>query len=250
VTIHDLIHLHQPMRNPLAPLYARTMIGRAVRKAACVLTVSETVKQQLASELAVDAAKIAVTPNGVDEIFFAPHAGEARHFLYAGNDKPHKNVDVLVDAFTRVRREQRDAVLVLAGAPFARFRDIDGVDVRGFVPIETLAELYRRAVALVQPSSEEGFGLPAAEAMACGVAVITSNAPALVEITGDAALHVDARDANELAKVMLRVMRDEALRARLAHVGVQRASRFTWKRCAEETRKAFQNVEHRGTSDD
>jgi glycosyltransferase involved in cell wall biosynthesis len=248
VTVHDLIHLHQPMRNPLAPLYARTMIGRAVRKAARVLTVSETVKEQLVRELACDPDRIAVTPNGVDDVFFQ-RPGEGKHFLYAGNDKPHKNVDVLADAFAGVRRERGDARLVLAGAPFERFRGIEGIDVRGFVPVETLARLYREAIALVLPSSEEGFGLPAAEAMASGIAVITSNAPALVEITRDAALHVDARDANELAAAMLRVMNDGALRAALAQVGVQIASSFTWKRCAEETRKAFQNVEHRGTHD-
>ncbi|HEX2122358.1 MAG TPA: glycosyltransferase, partial [Thermoanaerobaculia bacterium] len=75
VTIHDLIHLHRPARNPLAPLYARTMLGRAVRKAARVLTVSEAVKREIAGELACDEAKIAVTPNGVDEIFFSSGGG-------------------------------------------------------------------------------------------------------------------------------------------------------------------------------
>jgi glycosyltransferase involved in cell wall biosynthesis len=250
VTIHDLIHLHQPMRNPLAPLYARTMIGRAVRNAARVLTVSETVKGQLVSEFACQESKVSVTPNGVDEIFFAQRGGDARHFLYAGNDKPHKNVDVLVDAFTRVRGELPQARLVLAGAPFARFRGVEGLDLRGFVSIDALAALYRDAIALVLPSSEEGFGLPAAEAMASGIAVITSNAPALVEITNGAALHVDARDARALAEAMLRVANDASLRASLASIGARRASSFTWKRCAEAAREAFRNVEQRGTPDD
>ena len=234
VTIHDLIHLHR--RNPLQQLYARTMIGRAMRKAARVLTVSESVARELASD------KVVVTPNGIDDVFrsgaaAAPAAGS--YFLYAGNDKPHKNVSTLIDAFAHVRRKLPGATLVLAGAPFARFRGRDGIDARGFVPIEELASLYRGAIALVLPSIEEEFGLPAAEAMASGTAVITSNAPSLREITGDAALHVDALDASALANAMLRVARDEALRASLLARGIERAKNFSWRACAMTTRDAY-----------
>src|SRR5688572_4195826 len=235
VTIHDLIHLHQPMRNPLAPLYARTMIRRAVRKARVVLAVSETVKGELESELG--AKNVVVTPNGIDERF-SPKTAAKTHFLYVGNDKPHKNAGALVEAFARVG----DAKLVLAGAPFERFRDREGVIVRGFVSDDELVDLYRGAIALVMPSHEEGFGLPAAEAMACGTAVITSLAPALVEITGDAALHVDARSIDALAEAMTRVARDASLRDSLAARGVERARFFTWKRCAEATGDAFRSV--------
>ena len=240
VTIHDLIHLHRPLRNPLAPLYARTMIGRAVRKARRVLTVSEAVKRELVAELGCDEAKVVVTPNGVDDVFRgAGTGGKGSFFLYVGNDKPHKNLQTLVEAFARVRREMPGATLVLAGAPLERFRGRDGVDVRGFVPIETLASLYRDAIALVMPSLEEGFGLPAAEAMASGAAVITSNAAALRELTGDAALHVDARDANALAAAMLAVARDAELRASLASRGLDRARALTWKRPAMLARDAY-----------
>jgi len=233
VTIHDLIHLHQPMRNPLAPLYARAMIRRAVKRARCVLTVTETVKAQLETELG--AKNVIVTPNGVESLRGTPRNSEERFFLYVGNDKPHKNVDTLLDAFARVP----DARLILAGAPFDRFRGHERIDVRGFVSDDELSSLYRNAIALVMPSLEEGFGLPAAEAMAHGTAVITSNAPALVEVTGDAALHVDARDANALAAAMMRVTRDGDLRAMLGAKGIERARHFTWKRCAELTLDAY-----------
>ncbi|HWW59764.1 MAG TPA: glycosyltransferase family 1 protein [Thermoanaerobaculia bacterium] len=232
VTIHDLIHLHQPLRNPLARAYARTMLRRAARKAKRVLTVSETVRGQIENELGCDAI---VTPNGIDGIFVpGVRAAAGRpYFLTVGNDKPHKNVDAAVDAIARVP----DARLVLVGSAFARFRGRDRVDVRGFVDAAALADLYRNATALVMPSREEGFGLPAAEAMACGTAVITSKASALVEITGDAALHVDD---DSLAEAMLRVMRDEDLRATLASRGIARAKTFTWARCAALTRGAYE----------
>ena len=243
VTIHDLIHLRHPRRNPLAPLYARTMIGRAVRKARVVMTVSEAVRRDLVSTFGCEESRIAVTPNGIDPVFFADEsASERRHFLYAGNDKPHKNVDALAEAFAMVRREMREARLVLAGAPFERFRGFEGIERRGFVPQRELATLYRQATALVLPSLDEGFGLPAAEAMASRTAVITSDAPALVEITGEAALHVDGRDASALAAAMLRVGRDSSLRESLAARGLERAGALTWRACAERTRTAYEQA--------
>lgn len=236
VTIHDLIHLHQPVRNPLAKVYARVMLERAVHKARCVLTVSNAVKEQLEQELG--ATDVRVTPNGV-ELKPGVHAsGSARdYFLYVGNDKPHKNVKTLVDAAKRA-----GVRLVLAGASFKEYGG------RGFVSNDELSELYANALALVMPSDEEGFGLPAAEAMAHGTAVITSRAPALVELTGDAALHVDARNADALAEAMRRVASDASLRAQLGAKGLERAREFTWKRCAEGTRKAYEEARTRGTS--
>jgi alpha-1,3-rhamnosyl/mannosyltransferase len=233
VTIHDLIHLRHP--NPLARMYARQMIGRAVRRSRRVLTVSEAVKREIVSTFGCGDEHIVVTPNGVGAPFEAEgKAAEGRYFLYVGNDKPHKNVDVLVDAFARIT----GASLVLAGASFERFRERGGVIVSGFVTDDELATLYRGALALVMPSREEGFGLPALEAMACGCAVITSNAAALVEITGDAALHVDA-SIEALADAMQRVASDGALRDALAQRGLDRAKNFTWMRCAERTRDAY-----------
>jgi glycosyltransferase involved in cell wall biosynthesis len=234
VTIHDLIHLHQPMRNPLAPVYAQAMLRRAVRKARVVLTVSEAVKRDLESELG--ARDVIVTPNGAPASSRPDRGLPAGPFLYVGNDKPHKNVETLVAALAHVP----DATLILAGAPFARFANRERVVVKGFV--DDLAPLYDSAIALVMPSDEEGFGLPALEAMARGTPVITSNAAALVEVTGDAALHVDARDARALADAMLRVTNDAPLRDSMRARGLERARAFTWKRCAELTRMAYERA--------
>lgn len=231
VTIHDLIHLHQPMRNPLAPLYARTMIRRAVKRARRVLAVTHAVKAQLENELG--AKDVIVTPNGVEP---AQAGGErSDFFLYVGNDKPHKNVDALVAALAEVP----EARLILAGGSFDRFRGRERIEVRSFVGDDELSSLYRSAMALVMPSLEEGFGLPALEAMAHGTAVITSEDAALMEVTGDAALHANARDVRSLADAMTRVAHDAALRERLGANGIARARRFTWKRCAEAAREAY-----------
>jgi glycosyltransferase involved in cell wall biosynthesis len=239
VTIHDLIHLRHP--NPLARMYARQMIGRAVNKSRRVLTVSEAAKREIVAAFGCAGDHVVVTPNGVAAPFGSaavPDVGAdvRRAFLYVGNDKPHKNVDALVEAFAAM--DMAGTSLVLTGAPFERFRSRDGVIVTGFVDDDELAALYRRALALVMPSREEGFGLPALEAMACGCAVITSNTAALVEITGDAALHVEP-NAGALADAMRRVASDEALRQTLAWGGVARARNFTWTRCADLTRGVY-----------
>ena len=229
VTIHDLIHLRRSLPQRL---YARTMMRRAVRRSRAVLTVSETVRQEIEREL--HPKTVVVTPNGVDEIFFSPPppaGSRSPYFLFVGNDKPHKNVDAAVAAADVI-----GATLVLAGSPFERFRARRSIVCAGFQTQPELAALYRGAIALVMPSVEEGFGLPAVEAMASGTAVITSNAPALVEVTGDAALHADP---SGLAPAMHRVMNDAALRDALIARGRERAARFTWSECARRTRATY-----------
>jgi alpha-1,3-rhamnosyl/mannosyltransferase len=233
VTIHDLIHLRH--RRPLARMYARRMIGRAVRKSRRVLTVSEAVKREIVATFRCPEAHVVVTPNGVAAPFSETgRRADGHYFLYVGNDKPHKNIDVLIDAFTDVA----GASLVLAGGAFDRFRDRAGIIVPGFVDDAELAALYRGAIALVMPSREEGFGLPALEAMASGCVVITSNAAALVEITGDAALHVEP-DARAIREAMMRIASDGELRETLFARGIERARAFTWTRCADLTRGAY-----------
>jgi glycosyltransferase involved in cell wall biosynthesis len=240
VTIHDLIHLHVHHGNPLKPLYARAMLRRAVRKAAVVLTVSETVREELAAELAADRERVVVTPNGRDPRFTPGTSAAPRprpYVLYVGNDKPHKNVGTLVQAMESLATSGVE--LVLAGAAFDAFAGRPGVIRLGFVGDEELLALYRGALALVMPSDEEGFGLPALEAMSCGTPVIVSTAGALVEVTGPAALHVDGRSAEALAAAMQRVMTDHQLRADMRAAGIERAATFTWSRCAAATRDAY-----------
>jgi glycosyltransferase involved in cell wall biosynthesis len=227
VTVHDLIHLRHP--SPLARLYARRMIGRAVRKARRVLTVSETVKREI--EEVFGARNVVVAPNGCDHLPANGQRSTANYFLYVGNDKPHKNAGLAVDAAAR-----SGVPIVLAGAPFEQFRG--RARLAGFVSDEELAALYRGAIALVMPSREEGFGLPALEAMRCGTAVITSTAAALVEVTGDAALHV-ATTVEALSEAMSRMASDAPFRASMIARGDARAAHFTWQRCARIVRDAY-----------
>jgi glycosyltransferase involved in cell wall biosynthesis len=238
-TIHDVIPFHFPPANPLARGYLSIMVPRALHKSARVATVSEAAKRAIVEQFDVDAAKIVVTPNGIDEIFFrqGPAANDlGRYFLFVGNDKPHKNVGTLVEAFSKVRESDPALRLVVVGARFERFANVEGVVTTGFVTLERLAELYRGATGLVMPSLEEGFGLPVAEAMACGTPVIAADIPSLREVGGDAVVYADPRSVPSFAEAMRGVNRDLVERARV------RAARFTWRRCAELTRAMYQSV--------
>ena len=240
-TIHDVIPVRFPPPQPGGSLYYSVMLRRALRKSVEVLTVSEAAKEAIVDAFPCDPSKIAVTPNGIDAIFFerGPAATDlGAYFLYVGNDKPHKNVGALIESF----RALDGASLVLVGAGFERYRGVPGVVTTGFVTIDRLAELYRGALALVMPSLEEGFGLPVAEAMACGTPVIASDIPSLREVAGDAALLTE-----DYSGAMRRVMADASLHADLGARGRVRAARFTWRRCAELTREAYRRAGRRGT---
>jgi glycosyltransferase involved in cell wall biosynthesis len=216
------------------------MTARAARTATQILADTYAAAEQITSIFDCSSRNITVAPLGVEPRFFdSAEPGARTYFLFVGNDMPHKNVGTLIDAFRALRRDNPSARLKLTGGAFSRFASEEGVEPTGFVPDADLPALYAGAIALVFPSMEEGFGLPALEAMACGTPVITSTAAALVEITGSAALHCDTMDAASYLDAMTRVWNDGTLAADLREAGKTRVAEFTWRRCAEITRSVY-----------
>ena len=113
------------------------------------------------------------------------------------------------------------------------------VVVTGYVSDEILPLLYRRALAFVYPSLYEGYGLPVLDALTMGAPVITSNISSIPEIAADAAAMVDPTSVEEISNALCRVVEDSELRKRLSADGLSRASQFSWKRCAEETKAVY-----------
>jgi alpha-1,3-rhamnosyl/mannosyltransferase len=111
-----------------------------------------------------------------------------------------------------------------------------GADLRGYVDQEELADLYRGAACLVQPSRFEGFGLPVLEAMACGTPVVALDEPALREVAGDAAIFVDEE---HVADGVLRALEE---RERLSVAGIERAQAFSWRVTAERTLAVYREA--------
>jgi glycosyltransferase involved in cell wall biosynthesis len=110
----------------------------------------------------------------------------------------------------------------------------------GYVPNPDLSAIYSGATALLFPSLYEGFGLPALEAMQCGLPVVASNTTAFPEVIGDAGLLVNPTDADSLCQAMLDLLSSEALRRELSERGLVRSKDFSWANCAERTVAAYQ----------
>lgn len=239
VTVHDTYHLRPEASVRLDKrLYLTAMYRAVARRADAILCVSEFTAEEVVTRLGVPRHRLVVVPNGVDRADFAPtsmHGAEPHplgrpYLLFVGNDKPHKNLPRLVEAFAAVaERIPHDLVVVgrcPSVAPGPR------VHAAGVVDEATLRRLYRGAAALVMPSLYEGFGLPPLEAMASSIPVLAARAGALPEVCGDAALYVDPLRVDDLAAGLARICEDEPLRQRLLAAGAARLGRFEWDEAA------------------
>jgi glycosyltransferase involved in cell wall biosynthesis len=269
VTVHDCIHLLFPqyLPNRMAFRYARFMMGSAVRRSALVFTVSEASRADILRFYpSVDPDKVHVVPNAIDaELLEDPGPEEmervreryqihGRFVLFAGNVKPHKNLERLIRALAQVRSAggHDDLRLVLIGDEVSRYgslrRTVEGAGLRqdvrffGFVPHRTLAALYRMASVFAFPSLYEGFGLPPLEAMACGTPVVTSRISSLPEVVGDGALLVDPYSVDDIARGISRVLDDRDLRAQLVEKGLARARLFSWERSVRAIHAGYMKV--------
>jgi glycosyltransferase involved in cell wall biosynthesis len=173
--------------------------------------------------------------------------------LYAGNIKPHKNLERLIEAFHMLRRDGLEHVkLLIIGDEISKYATLRRAVHRyklhkhvrffGFVADQTLAILYRLAGVFVFPSLYEGFGLPPLEAMASGTPVVTSNVSSLPEVVGDAALLIDPYEPEAIAHAMRRVLTEPALRDDLRAKGLARAREFSWDRSVRRVREIYDEV--------
>jgi len=265
-TLMDAIPLSHPqwIRTSLAKQKA-WLWRRSGRWADHVITISEYSRKEIVKYFGIDAERITSIPLGVHERFFDPiDAGfcdelvkrlalPEQFFLFVGTLQPRKNLERALDAHGSLPEAlQRNVPLVIVGREgwssegvVARMNDPHaGRNVRWLrhLPDIEMRALMQSATALVFPSLCEGFGLPVVEAFASGLPVITSNTTSLPEVAGDAALLVDPESAGDIAQAMYDVARDDALASRLRQAGVQRARRFTWQACAEETLTVYERI--------
>ena len=213
-------------------LYRAAAYDRPARGADAVITISEFTRLRAVHQLGLDPARVHVAHLGVRAGEHLPHLGLREPFLlYPAKGWKHKNHAVLLEGFALLRAQQPSLRLILTGATVDELPALPrGVDVRGRVGRAELLGLYRSASVLVFPSLYEGFGLPPLEAMASGCPVAAARSGALPEVVGDAAVLFDAEDPIALAAAV-----EEALdRApELQAAGLERAARFTWRRCAD-----------------
>jgi glycosyltransferase involved in cell wall biosynthesis len=240
-TIHDLQHEAFPQffsRSQLA--YRRRVYGRSVRSSRLVIAVSKHVGGDLVARLGYPRDQVRIVYNGVDHERFRPDGRDREQFLlYPANWWPHKNHELLLEAFALVRSTRPDLRLTLTGAGHPSSLP-EGVSSLGRVSDERLADLYRSAAALVFPSLYEGFGLPPLEAMACGCPVAVSRAGALPEVCGEAAVYFDPTSVDDIARGIGDVF------DRPPSGGLEQAARFTWQEFAHRHDAVYRELAGEG----
>jgi glycosyltransferase involved in cell wall biosynthesis len=241
---HDLQHKRHPEYFRWFDLpFWKFLLWTSAHRASRIIAVTEATRADLLRLYTVPAGRIHVVHHGVDPAFLDLHRNSIEKFvLCVSTLHPHKNIDRLIRAYAR---ETRDYKLVLAGMrgfhADAIDRLIDELNIRdrvtltGWISRAQLFDLYDRAWACVYPSTFEGFGMPALEAMAAGAPLLCSDIPPLREVAGDTALYFDPLNEDALAHGLERIVSDETLRAKLTAAGRERARSFTWERTARET---------------
>jgi glycosyltransferase involved in cell wall biosynthesis len=257
LVLYDLQHAELPGNfSPWRRFFLRSIIYLSARSADMIITLSARSRREIVGRYGISRERVAVTRLAAGDAFFASPA-EAdirkvreryslpeRFIVYPASTLPHKNHPRLLEAFRSVRAEE-DVRLVLIGARDGAERMVArrieemglGRDVMllGWLPFEDVPLIYRAAALLVYPTLYEGFGLPVVEAMASGTPVVCSGIEPVTEAAGDAALFVDPLSAASIAKGILSLLRDRALRDDLVRKGLERARLFRWDITARET---------------
>ena len=269
VTFHDLTFFILPERYPRSRrLYFQSISWAAAKAAAMLICPSQAVRDDIVrilhappekvrpiAEAASPAFRVIDDPAVLDRLRYN-HLLPDRFILSVGSLEPGKNRTTLLKAFAELRRRGVEQKLVVAGQRAWNYGDdfrlaedlgLKGhVIFTGYVAPEEMPALYNAADLFVFPSLYEGFGLPVLEAMACGVPVVASNVSSIPEVTGDAALLVDPRDAEALCDAMERILKDADLSASLRQRGLERASTFSWERAARETIEVYEEALRKG----
>jgi glycosyltransferase involved in cell wall biosynthesis len=238
------------------------MQKRVARQVPRIVTVSSSSKRDIVEQYGVRPGQLEVVPIGADHTHFRPHPEIARVpgriMSTASADVPFKGLLPLVEALAKVRTERPEAHLVVVGrlradspvaAAIERLGISAAVTFESAVSDDRMVELYAEATVAVVPSLYEGFSLPAVEAMACGVPLVTTTGGALPEVVGEhgvTAMLVPPGDAGALALAIATVMSEPELGARLSEAARRRVlERFTWQACAATTAESYRwTIEH------
>ena len=256
-TIHDIIPIDHPewFSKSFAAWY-RWLLPALARSAQHVIAVSEFTRSRVIDAFGLKPEKVSLVLNGIGPEF-TPRTDEEidrvktrlglaakPYVLYVGSLEPRKNLQGLLTAWTRVQPKCPDIQLVITGlnkggskvfAAVPIDKIPSGVFFTGYVEDADLPALYSGAVVFVYPSLYEGFGLPPAEAMACGTPVITSKGTSLSEVVGSAALLVDPENPESIADAILRVAASESLGTEMRRTGLARVPQFNWDDAATQT---------------
>lgn len=265
VTIHDLTHIALPelVGNKIKQVYAKKLMTHTIKHAKHIFTVSQYSKEDIIKVFHIPEEMLTVTYNAVDEDYYVKNKTQVQYLydkyniprnkkiiLYVGNLKPHKNLERLLNAFSKSENKEK-CVIVLVGKAFDSENiqaienkyDINGcVICSGMVSKKEIVDFYNLADIFAFPSLYEGFGIPALESMACGTPVICSNKTSLPEVAGNAALYFDPYNIENIKDAIDKVISNHKLQEDLIQKGFKRYKMFNWMKTVELTQKEIARV--------
>ena len=266
-TIHDLSFIHYPQFHPRKRVeWLSSQLPKTLARADFLVTDSDIIRDELISDFGVAADRVRTVYLGASQDYVPQSAEQTRtvlqrhglqhgrYVLFVGTLEPRKGVDTLLDAWSTLPRAMREEYpLVLAGAPGWQNQALEeriktlqashGLRQLSFVPGNELPALYAGSAVFTYPSLYEGFGLPVLEAMQCGVPVICTADTSMAEFAQEGVRLIERSNAEQLHAHLQDLLGNTAARQQLAETGLQRASLFSWKRCARETLDIYRLVD-------
>lgn len=261
ISILDVSYKYFPELFNKKDLYQLKLWGSySVKKAAAIVTISESSKNDIIKEYKVAPSKVHVVSVGIKEFgnpSFKPmdklaekYQIKSPYILFVGTLQPRKNIAKLIEAFSLLKEQNLELVIIgkkgwmfdeILAAP-EKHNVLDRVKFLDYVTDEDLPSFYKHAELYVLPSLYEGFGLPVLEAMKYDCPVATSNISSLPEAGGDAAVYFDPKDAHDIAKTIEKVLGDKKLRESMIKKGREQIKKFSWEKAAKETLAVLESV--------
>lgn len=276
LTVHDILW-HQSRGRQVTTLSGpkyylkylgyRFVVAKAIRHAKHIITPSQWVKHQLLDHYHwLESKNISPVYEGIDHVKNQQqknskplvntqpfdHTTMQPYFLYVGSCYPHKNVHQLIKAIKRLNQSDTKANLIIVSARSVFQKRMQAlvkqasiqshVHFAGAVSDKHLKELYQSAIALVHPSSSEGFGLTGLEAMQQGCPVIAAHAASLPEVYQSAALYIYPPNPIQIAHTLSKIIHDPTLRKRQSAAGPSHAAKYQWSQTAKQTMKIYQSI--------
>lgn len=257
ISVMDLSYIHFPELFNNSDLYQLINWTKySIKKAESVITISKSSRDDIIKEYGIDENKVHVIYPGVRSFFdLQPHIYamnelqnkyniSENYILFVGTLQPRKNIERLIEAFSKIPDKKNNLQLVIIGKKGWQYEPIlsapDRFGVKNkvrfldFVPDEDLKLFYKNAICMVWPSLYEGFGLPVLEAMGNDCPVITSNISSLPEAGGDAAMYVDPNDADDISEKIIQIINNKNIRNKMIEKGKKHVNKFSWEKAAKE----------------
>ncbi|MBI3985207.1 MAG: glycosyltransferase family 4 protein [Candidatus Levybacteria bacterium] len=261
ISIMDLSFIHFPILFAKKDLYQLTNWTKySVKNASKIFTISQFSKSDIIDVYGVDEGKIVVTYPGIKkptsvrilsmDDLRKKFGIDKNYILFVGTLQPRKNIVKLIEAFSKIEKE--NLILVVVGKKGWLYEDIlsapgrlgvgERVKFLDFVEDDDLPSLYKNALCFVLPSLYEGFGLPVLEAMKHGCPVLTSNVSSLPEAGGDAAIYFDPNNSDDIKEKIEKVIKNPSLRQEMIEKGYNQIKKFSWEKTAKETLKVLEEL--------